>query len=173
MTMNPALPFANLAPEDLLNAIESLGAKCDGRLLQLNSFENRVYQVGMEDGSQCIAKFYRPGRWSDDAILEEHAFSLELAEQEVHVVPPLSFDGKTLHHHNGHRFSLFTKQKGRTPELDREDTLEWLGRFIGRIHAIGATRDYQVRPGLDLLSMVMLSSAVRSDNRKSSNSSNS
>ncbi len=147
--MNSDTPFADLAPESLLDAIESLGLRCDGRLLQLNSFENRVYQVGLEDGSQRIAKFYRPGRWSDEAILEEHAFSLELAEREVPVVAPIALNGQTLHHFQGHRLALFAKQGGRAPELDREGTLEWLGRFLGRIHAVGENATYQVRPVLD------------------------
>jgi len=148
--MNSDTPYAGLTPECLLNAIDSLGMRCDGRLLPLNSYENRVYQVGLEDGSQCVAKFYRPGRWSDEAILEEHAFTLELAEQEIPVVPPISFNGATLHFWEGYRFSLFAKQGGRTPELDCEKTLEWLGRFLGRIHAVGATADYQNRPSLDI-----------------------
>lgn len=145
-------PYADLTPEFLLNAIESLGIRCDGRLLQLNSFENRVYQVGLEDGSQRIAKFYRPGRWSDTAILEEHAFTIELAQQEISAVPPLSFNGQTLHHYEGHRFALFARQGGRPAELERDDTLEWLGRFLGRIHVVGASYEYQVRPSLDIQS---------------------
>lgn len=148
--MNPEAPFTNLTPENLLNAIESLGIRCDGRLLQLNSFENRVYQVGIDDAPPLVAKFYRPARWSDAAILEEHAFTLELAEREVPVVPPVSFNGQTLHHCDGHRFALFAKQGGRPPELDRDDTLEWIGRFLGRIHAVGASDKYQVRPSLDI-----------------------
>lgn len=150
--MNPEAPFANLSPENLLNAIESLGIRCDGRLLQLNSFENRVYQVGIDDAPPLVVKFYRPARWNDEAILEEHAFTLELAEREVPVVPPLSFNGQTLHHYDGHRFALFAKQGGRPPELDREDTLEWIGRFLGRIHAVGACDEYLVRPNLDIQS---------------------
>jgi Ser/Thr protein kinase RdoA (MazF antagonist) len=150
--VNPDTPYADLTPEYLLNAIDSLGTRCDGRLLQLNSFENRVYQVGLEDGSQRIAKFYRPGRWSDAAILEEHAFTIELAEREIPAVPPLSFNGQTLHHCESHRFALFARQGGRAPELDREDTLEWLGRFLGRIHAVGASCEYQARPSLDVRS---------------------
>lgn len=150
--MNHDIPYADLTPDCLLNAIDSLGMCCDGRLLQLNSFENRVYQVGLEDGSQRIAKFYRPGRWSDAAILEEHAFTLELAEREIPVVPPLSFNGQTLHHWEGHRFALFAKQGGRPPDLEREETLEWLGRFLGRIHAVGASCEYQARPALDIQS---------------------
>lgn len=145
-------PYADLTPERLLNAIDSLGMRCDGRLLQLNSFENRVYQVGLEDGSLRVAKFYRPARWSDAAILEEHAFTLELAEREIPVVPPLSFNGQTLHHWENHRFALFAKQGGRPPELESEETLEWLGRFLGRIHAVGASCRYQARPSLDIQS---------------------
>lgn len=148
--MNLETPYSDLTPDCLLNAIESLGMRCDGRLLQLNSFENRVYQVGLDDGSQRIAKFYRPGRWSDEAILEEHNFTIELGEQEIPVAPPLLVDGKTLHHWEEHRFALFAKQGGRTPELEREDTLGWLGRFLGRIHAVGASSVYETRPFLDI-----------------------
>lgn len=153
--MNHDTPYADLTPDRLLDAIESLGTRCDGRLLQLNSFENRVYQIGIEDGSQLIAKFYRPGRWSDTAILEEHAFTLELAKQEIPVVPPLLLSGKTLHHWDGYRFALFTRQGGRQPELGRDETLEWLGRFLGRIHACGANLEYHARPSLDMQSFGM------------------
>lgn len=143
-------PFQSLTPECLLNAIESLGLRCDGRLLQLNSFENRVYQVWLEDGSQRIAKFYRPDNWNDLAILEDHAFTLELSAAEIPVVPPLIFNAKTLHYWEGYRFALFDKQGGRTPELEDGETLEWIGRFLGRIHTIGAMRKYAVRPTLDI-----------------------
>lgn len=150
--LNRDTPYADLTPDCLLNAVDSLGIRCDGRLLQLNSFENRVYQIGIEDSSQRVAKFYRPGRWSDAAILEEHAFTLELARREVPVIPPLSFNGQTLHHWAGHRFALFARQGGRPPELDREETLEWLGRFLGRIHVVGASCKYKARPSLDIQS---------------------
>ncbi len=150
--VNPDTAYADLTPDCLLDAIDSLGMRSDGRLLQLNSFENRVYQVGFEDGSQRIAKFYRPGRWSDAAILEEHAFTIELAEQEIPAVPPLSRNGQTLHHFERHRFALFARQGGRSPDIEQEETLEWLGRFLGRIHAVGASRAYQTRPSLDRLS---------------------
>jgi Ser/Thr protein kinase RdoA (MazF antagonist) len=150
--MNSNTPYEGLSPERLLNAVDSLGMRSDGRLLQLNSFENRVYQVWIDDDGQRIAKFYRPGRWSDSAILEEHAFTVELADQEIPVVRPLSFNGATLHHYEGYRFALFAKQGGRPPELDREQTLEWLGRFLGRIHAIGANCLYQSRPSIDISS---------------------
>jgi len=150
--VNTDTPYAGLTPECVLNAIDGLGMRCDGRLLQLNSFENRVYQVGLEDGSQRVAKFYRPGRWSDAAILEEHIFTMELAEREIPAVPPLSFDGHTLHHFKGYRFALFRRQGGRPPELERPETLEWLGRFLGRIHTVGASQQFRARPALDLLS---------------------
>jgi len=142
--------YADLSPDGVLDAIESLGLSCDGTLLQLNSFENRVFQVGLEDGGQRIAKFYRPGRWSDAAILEEHAFTLELAEREAPVVPPLLLGGRTLHAVAGHRLALFARQGGRTPEIEQDETLEWLGRSLGRIHAVGTARAYQVRPTLDV-----------------------
>ena len=150
--MNAPTPptYAELSPDAVLDAIDSLGLRCDGTLLQLNSYENRVFQVGLEDGSQRIAKFYRPGRWSDAAILEEHAFTLELAEREIPVVPPIVLGERSLHHAGGHRFALFARQGGRTPEIEQEETLEWLGRFLGRIHAVGAGTVYQVRPTLDV-----------------------
>ena len=118
----------------------------------MNSFENRVYQVGVEDGAPLVAKFYRPGRWSDEAILEEHAFTLQLFAQEIPAVPPLLFAGRTLHSHAGYRFAVFPKQGGRAPEFDRPETLEWMGRFLGRIHAVGGTSAYMVRPKLDIAS---------------------
>lgn len=149
--VNHETPYADLGPDAVLNAIDALGPRCDGRLLQLNSFENRVFQVGLEEGGQCVAKFYRPGRWSDAAILEEHAFTLELAEREIPAVPPMAVEGRTLHHVAGHRFALFPRQGGRAPELESEGALEWLGRYLGRIHAVGAARPYEARPALDVL----------------------
>ncbi|MXK57279.1 serine/threonine protein kinase [Burkholderia pseudomallei] len=148
------LPFAGLTPERVLDALDSVlipaGSRTDGRLLVLNSYENRVYQAGIEDGAPIVAKFYRPQRWSNDAILEEHTFVAELAAREIPAVPPLAFDGRTLHEFDGFRFAIFERRGGRAPELDRRDTLEWLGRFIGRIHAVGATKPYAARPTLDL-----------------------
>ena len=143
-------PFSALTPDSVLDALDSIGLRGDGRLLALNSFENRVYQTGMEDGPPLVVKFYRPARWTDAAILEEHAFVATLAEREIPVVPALQIDGHTLHTFNGFRFSVFTKHGGRAPELDRRDTLEWMGRFIGRIHAVGALESYRERPTLDI-----------------------
>ena len=142
--------FAGLTPDMVLDAVDSLGLRTDGRLLALNSYENRVYQVGLEDSAPLVAKFYRPARWPDAAILEEHAFVSELAEREIPVVPALMLNEHTLHSHGGFRFSVFAKHGGRAPELDQRDTLEWMGRFIGRIHAVGAIAPYQQRPTLDI-----------------------
>lgn len=139
--------FSGLSPEVVLDAIEGTGLRADGRLLALNSYENRVYRIGMEEGPPVVAKFYRPQRWSDEAIQEEHTFVGELAEREIPVVPPIATsDGKTLHEHEGFRFALFPMQGGRAPELDSSGTLEWLGRFIGRIHAVGALEPFHARP---------------------------
>jgi Ser/Thr protein kinase RdoA (MazF antagonist) len=144
-------PYATLTPERVLDAIESIGLRCDGRLLTLNSYENRVYLVGLDDGSQCVAKFYRPERWSDAQILEEHRFVDALAAREIPVVPArIDEAGASLHRRDDFRFALFDRRGGRAPEIERRDTREWLGRFIGRIHALGAVADYAHRPALDL-----------------------
>jgi len=147
----PSPPYQDLTPDRILNAVESLGLRCDGRLLALNSYENRVYQVGIEESAPVIAKFYRPLRWTDEAILEEHRFTLELAEREIPVVAPLVDDtGRTLHEFEGFRFTISPRQPGRAPELDDPDTLEWMGRFIGRIHAVGAIEPFVYRPALSI-----------------------
>jgi len=152
-------PFTSLTPDSVLDALESIGLHSDGRLLALNSYENRVYQAGMQEGPPLVAKFYRPERWTDAAILEEQAFVAELAGRELPVVPALEISGRTLHMFDGFRFSVFAKQGGRAPELDDRGTLEWMGRFIGRIHAIGALVPYRHRPMLDIESFGMEPSA--------------
>lgn len=140
-------PFETLTPDFIINAVESRGYLCDGRLLALNSYENRVYQVGIEGGQPLIAKFYRPGRWSDAQIGEEHGFCFELAERELPVVAPLvADDGPSLHHYEGFRFALFPRKGGHAPELDNLDNLLILGRLLGRIHLIGAMRPFEARP---------------------------
>ncbi|MBZ0097257.1 MAG: serine/threonine protein kinase [Sulfuricella sp.] len=147
----PSPPYQDLTPDRILNAVESLGLRCDGRLLALNSYENRVYQVGIEESAPVIAKFYRPLRWTDEAILEEHRFTLELAEREIPVVAPLvDKTGHTLHEFEGFRFTISPRQPGRAPELDDSDTLEWMGRFIGRIHAVGAIEPFAHRPTITI-----------------------
>ncbi len=149
----PLPPYAQLTPDTVLDALDNIGLRTDGRLLALNSYENRVYQVGQEDAAPVIAKFYRPERWSDAAILEEHAFTLELAERELPIVAPLLLSNRaTLHLHQGFRFAVYPRRGGRMPEFDRSETLEWMGRFIGRIHAIGALQPYAHRPTLDIAS---------------------
>ena len=144
-------PYAGLTPDRVLDAIESTGLKCDGRMLALNSYENRVYQIWLEDASLIVAKFYRPQRWSDAQILEEHRFVAELAEREIPVVSPLDQKNKvTLNIFQDFRFAIYPKQGGRAPELEQANTLEWVGRFLGRIHAVGAIENFSERPALNL-----------------------
>lgn len=142
--------YEELGPDTILGAIESVGFETNGRLLALNSYENRVYQIGVEENRFVIAKFYRPGRWSDETILEEHAFGDELAEHEIPVVVPISNGkGHTLHNFNGYRFAVYPRQGGRWPDLDRTENLEWLGRFLGRIHSVGSVTTFKHRPALN------------------------
>lgn len=147
-----ALAYLQLRPEDIIDAVQSVGHRCDGRLLALNSYENRVYQIGLEDAGFIVAKFYRPARWSDAAILEEHAFCKELAADEIPVVPPLESGGETLHRRKGFRFALFECRSGRAPELDNMNLLAQVGRLIGRIHLRGETADFTHRPTLNIQS---------------------
>jgi Ser/Thr protein kinase RdoA (MazF antagonist) len=150
---NPSAPYAGLTPDVVLDALERAGWRGDGRLLGLNSYENRVYQVWCEDAPAVVAKFYRPARWSDAQIREEHAFVAELAEQEIPVVAPIADpQGETLHLYRGFRYAVYPKRGGRAPELDDRATRERLGRFIGRIHAVGAARPFVDRPALDIAS---------------------
>jgi Ser/Thr protein kinase RdoA (MazF antagonist) len=142
--------YARLSPDTVLDAVEARGFRCDGRLLALNSYENRVYQVGLEDGGSIIAKFYRPNRWSDAQILEEHVFTQELAAAELPVAAPLAFDGATLLAHAGYRFALYPRLSGRAPELDRPEALRQLGRLLARIHNIGALEPFRHRPVLSI-----------------------
>jgi Ser/Thr protein kinase RdoA (MazF antagonist) len=144
------LAYAELQPEQILEALDRLSFRCDGRFLALNSYENRVYQVGIEDAEPVVVKFYRPNRWSDAAILEEHTFSQELAEAEIPVVAPLQIGGKTLHVSGPFRFAVYPRRGGRAPDLDDFAMLRQLGRLVGRIHAIGATRPFADRPFLDI-----------------------
>jgi len=144
-------PYANLDPNLILDAIESVGLQCTGNLLALNSYENRVYQIGIEGSAPLIAKFYRPGRWSNETILEEHQFSLELVEHEIPVVAPwMNPEKQTLFEYQNFRFALFPRRSGRALELDRLDQLAWMGRFIGRLHAVSACRPFLHRPTLDI-----------------------
>lgn len=145
-----AHPYDSLTPDVVIAAVESCGGFSDRRILALNSYENRVYQVGMEEGAPLIVKFYRPGRWSEAAILEEHGFALELAQAEIPVVPPIVREGRSLFEHQGFRFALFERRGGRWPELDTHAERAWMGRFLGRIHAVGRRRAFQQREWLDI-----------------------
>lgn len=145
-------PFEQLTPDVVMDALEGLGLACDGRLQALSSYENRVYQANLEDGQIVVAKFYRPARWSETQILEEHAFAAELLAAEVPVVAPLALHDATLHRHAGFMFSVSPRRGGRTPELDDEEVLEWIGRFLARLHNVGAMRPFVSRPALDLAS---------------------
>jgi len=144
-------PYRRLTPDLILDALESRGYRCDGRLLPLNSYENRVYRVGLEDLPPVVVKFYRPGRWSDEAILEEHAFSHELAAAELPVVAPLkNRAGSTLHRYSDFRFSISANCGGRWQEVDQPDRLAWMGRFIARIHATGQSGVFRHRHSLSI-----------------------
>lgn len=142
--------YAALTPDVVLDALAHAGLRGDGRLMALGSYENRVYQAVLEDGGRVVAKFYRPGRWSPAQILEEHAFAAELDTAEVPVVAPLVLAGRTLHAHAGFVFSVSPWRGGRPPELQDAQTLEWIGRFLARLHTVGARQAFVHRPALDV-----------------------
>lgn len=148
--------FATLEPALVLDALDTVGVHGDGRLLALGSYENRVYRVHLDEAVQgqeaVVVKFYRPGRWSVAQIQEEHDFGLELAEQEVPVVAPMRLQGRTLHEAGGFCFSVSPVRGGRSPELDDFEVLEWIGRFLGRIHTVGSVKPFEHRPALDVQS---------------------
>lgn len=148
MEIKSAHPFETLTPSFVLNAVDAQGYVSDGRILALNSYENRVYQVGIEDGEPIIAKFYRPNRWSDAQILEEHQFCFDLVEQDLPVVPPLKLNGKTLLYYDNFRITLYPRKGGHAPELDNLDNLLIMGRFLGRIHNVGAVHSFKHRPAI-------------------------
>ncbi|MBF9001071.1 serine/threonine protein kinase [Vibrio nitrifigilis] len=142
--------FDALTPDFMWYALESIGIRAESGLLALNSYENRVYQFVDEDRHRYVVKFYRPDRWSEAQILEEHQFACELEEQEIPLAAPLIFHGTTLHEYQGYRFALFNSVGGRQFEVDNEEQLEWVGRFLGRIHKVGSTRPFTHRPTLGL-----------------------
>lgn len=147
-------PYSKLGPDQVLDAVEALGLESSARIFALNSYENRVYQIGLESGEFIVAKFYRPGRWSDAQILEEHEFAAELADLDIPVVAPLVIDGRTLHtitvDDQPFRLALFPRQTGHAPELDNPDNLLVLGRFLGRVHRVGAQRPFRHRVALSI-----------------------
>lgn len=142
--------YTDLMPETILSAVESVGYETSGRMLALNSYENRVYRCELEDGTAIVSKFYRPGRWSDVAIEEEHQFAFELLEQEIPVVAPELIEGVSLFEHQGYRFSLYPLRGGRWPDLETRDDLNWMGRFIARIHNVGRTSSFQHRHQIEI-----------------------
>ncbi|MCL4121545.1 UNVERIFIED_CONTAM: hypothetical protein GTU68_001352 [Idotea baltica] len=142
--------YTNLSPDDVLNTVDSFGYLSDGRLLALNSYENRVYRVGLQDGSSVIVKFYRPNRWSNEAILEEHQFTIELQELEIPVIAPLTINDETLLTTDNYRLALFPNRGGRAPDLEDFDQLEQMGRFMGRIHQVGKNQTFTHRPELNI-----------------------
>lgn len=146
-------PYSTLGPDVVVEAVEALGHRCDGRVLALNSYENRVYQVGREEAAPVVVKFYRPGRWSTPAIIEEHAFALELAAAEVPVVAPEVRDGRSLFESHGFRYAVYPRQGGRWPEFATREDRAWMGRFLGRIHAVGRARAFRHRARLDWRTM--------------------
>ena len=158
-------PFTTLTPDLVMDAVESVGYRCDARILQLNSYENRVYQIGIEDGEPLIGKFYRPDRWTDQQILEEHVFTQDLFDDDVSAVPPLQIHGAaTLTEFGGFRFALYPRRGGRAPDMDSLDNLEILGRHIARIHAVGGDSAFEVRPTVSVLDYGHQSRAFLVDN---------
>src|SRR5690348_3567695 len=142
-------PFAGLAPDRVLDAASSVGLDPDGRLFALNSYENRVYQLGSTEG-MLVLKFYRPGRWSDAQILEEHRFTAELAAAELPVAAPVSVSGQTLFRHREFRFAAFPYLRGSAPELDAPEARGLLGRSLARLHQVGARRPFDRRPQIGI-----------------------
>lgn len=150
--INPAqstFDFSGLSPELILDAIESVGIWPQSGLLALNSYENRVYQFLADDGLRYVTKFYRPQRWSEAQLMEEHAFALELAEQEIPLVAPVIVQGETLFNHQGYYFCLYPSVGGRQFEVDNLDHLEWVGRFIGRIHKVAQSKCFSHRASIN------------------------
>ena len=151
-------PYTALTPDRVLDALSNLGLWPDGRLLALSSYENRVYRAHLDEpvpgsGSAVnavVVKFYRPGRWTTVQIQEEHDFAAELVAAEVPAVAPLVLHGATLHHTEGFDFAVSPLRGGRAPELDDLDVLEWIGRFLARLHNTGAARPFVHRPALDV-----------------------
>ena len=150
-TLPSSHPFDALTPDVILDAVEQQGWQTSGHFLALNSYENRVYQIGIEEAPPIIAKFYRPGRWNDGQILEEHAFTTELLDQELPVVPPLrDAQNQTLFRHDDFRFSLFPRRGGHAPPLDDDNCLESMGRWLARLHNVGAIHPFNSRPSLTI-----------------------
>lgn len=153
MSTSEQIDFTNLNPDRVIDAVESLGYVSDLRVFALNSYENRVYQFGLEEKEPIVVKFYRPERWSDEQILEEHRFTQQLADTDIPVIPPWqNTAGDSLFHFEGYRFALYPRRGGHAPALDDMDNLFQLGRLFGRLHLVGASTTFKVRPKLDVVS---------------------
>ena len=139
------IDFTNLNPDRVIDAVESLGYVSDLRVFALNSYENRVYQFGLDDQEPIVIKFYRPERWSDEQILEEHQFTQQLADTDIPVIPPWqNAAGDSLFRFEGYRFAIYPRRGGHAPALDDMDNLFQLGRLFGRLHLVGASTPYQL-----------------------------
>ena len=144
-------PYFGLGPDLILNALDHVGWKTTGKLMPLNSFENRVYQIGVYDEDRefdVVAKFYRPGRWSQNQLLEEHKFTFDLSEFELPVIAPIKINQESLFKVGKFQFAVFEKKGGRAPNLEDDSVLSWIGRLIGRIHAVSATQSFRYRPSM-------------------------
>ncbi|SFM39978.1 serine/threonine protein kinase [Marinobacter zhejiangensis] len=158
-------PYDHLTPDSILDAVEAEGYVVNGRLFALNSYENRVYQIGIEDGPSIIAKFYRPGRWSEAQIREEHAFSQELVKADIPVVAPLAMpSGDTLARHGDFFYALFPQRGGQAPDTSTTDTLYRLGQWLGQLHNVGAQKPFDDRPTLAILPGITEFSRYLTDN---------
>ena len=155
--------FSRLGPDQILDAIESIGIYPESGLLALNSYENRVYQFIAEDKQRYVVKFYRPNRWTDQQIIEEHDFAFELDAAEIPVVAPLKIEGKSLFHFDGHRFCLYRSLGGRMFELDNLDQLEWLGRLLGRLHKVSQSSTFQHRDSINVEQEIIQSTQTLKD----------
>ena len=151
--------YTDLVPETILAAIDKLGFQTSGRILALNSYENRVYRCELDNGKPVVVKFYRPGRWTNQAIAEEHQFAMQLVEQEVPVVAPVAVDGTTLFEHEGYRYAIYPMRGGRWPDLESREDLNWMGRFIARIHNAGRSSPFKHRQQIEIDRMGKASSA--------------
>jgi Ser/Thr protein kinase RdoA (MazF antagonist) len=147
--------FTSLSPDLIIDGLESVGFSVDSGLLALNSYENRVYQFHDEQMQKYVTKFYRPQRWLEQQIQEEHTFGLELAEQELPVVAPLTINGQSLFEYKGYHFAVYPCRGGRIFEVDNLEQLEWMGRFVGRIHAVAAQQPFKHRPSINSDEMLL------------------
>jgi len=155
-----AFDFNGLSPDLIIDGLESAGFTVDSGLLALNSYENRVYQFHDDNLVKYVTKFYRPQRWQLAQIKEEHDFSFELEEQELPIVAPLRIDGKSLFEHAGYHFAVFPCRGGRIFEVDNLEQLEWMGRFVGRIHAVSSQDVFKHRPAITVDEMLVQARAI-------------